>query len=907
MCKRIILRFTATFALIIFFAAAKAQSTSNEGTEFYATFPSHVAANINGVRPLANYSIFITGKEASTGIVTVGTFSQRFNLAQPNTVIEVKVPRADAYIDNAESNRVLSNRAIRVLVDAGKPKVVVYGHIFAGARSAASLILPKDALGQQYFSMNYTSGNTMDGGLNHIVVIASEPDTKIFFKRNGVDLISGGVVLPNAGDVYEYLSTSDLTGVSVSVDPATSACKKFAMFSGTTNSSITAATGCVGNVSSDPLYQQNYPVESWGKAYGYVPFSSKSPAGNNVRTRGNYIRVVAKENNTPVQINGALVATLNTGQYYQTISPTNTPAYVSSTKSIAVAQYSLTQSCAGGGVSDPDMVILNPIEYNIKNITVYSSNKENITENYVNVLIKTSAASSFRVNGALPKGTFIPLPGSSDLSYLQLNLNQYPTQIFNLSAGDGFNAIAYGFGDVESYAYSAGTNLASNQSASAETPDTKEVIEDACSKQPFNIKVTLTSPVLSLSWQFEAGGPVEEQMITASVPVIRNGTTYYDYYFPRTVSYQSAGTKNIKVMAKYPSIGGCALSEQQIDLTLDVYDPPTSKFKTAANLCAGTGIQFTDESLPNGNPITSWLWDFGDGKTSTEQNPLHSYSAPGTYSVKLFVKNSTSCNGVEYAVPITVGSVPTASFTLSKPGCNITNVTIADNSTIPTGTIVKWTWDFGDGTKEERTNNQPFDHKYLIGGNYEVSLTVTNNAGCESTFTQTANVSTPFLEAGKDIIMLRGGSVKFNIEARGTNLQYKWSPSIGLDRDDVKNPVASPTEDTRYTLTITSEEGCIVSDDILVKIVDKPIIPNTFTPNGDGVNDAWVIEYLENYPEVRVDIFNRFGVRVYASIGYIKPWSGTFNGSELPVGTYYYVIDPKLGLPAYSGWVTILR
>ena len=399
-------RIWITLALFFFLSSASAQNTSNEGTEFYAVFPSHVPANINNFRPLANYSIFITGKEASTGIVTVGTFSQRFNLAQPNTVIEIRVPRQDAYIDNDESNRVLSNRAIRVLVDAGKPKVVVYGHIFAGARSAASLILPKDALGQQYFSMNYTSGNTLDGGLNHIVVIASEANTKIFFKQNGVDLIAGGVLLPKAGDVYQYLSAQDLTGVSVSVDPATSACKKFAMFSGTTNSSITTATGCVGNISSDPLYQQNYPVESWGKSYGFVPFSSKSPAGVNVRTRGNYIRVVAKENDTPVQFNGALVATLNAGQYYQTPSPTNTPTYISSTKAIAVAQYALTQACAGGGVgsfSDPDMVILNPIEYNIKNITVYSSNKEAIKENYVNVLIKTSAAASFRVNGAVPR------------------------------------------------------------------------------------------------------------------------------------------------------------------------------------------------------------------------------------------------------------------------------------------------------------------------------------------------------------------------------------------------------------------------------------------------------------------------------------------------------------------------
>jgi gliding motility-associated-like protein len=389
--------------------------------------------------------------------------------------------------------------------------------------------------------------------------------------------------------------------------------------------------------------------------------------------------------------------------------------------------------------------------------------------------------------------------------------------------------------------------------------------------------------------------------------VIRNGTTYYDYYFPRTISYQTPGQKTIKVIAKYPSIGGCALSEQQIDLIFDVYDPPISKFKTSTNFCAVSEIQFTDQSVDNGNAITAWHWDFGDGETSGEQNPKHSYASPGTYIAKLRVENSTSCDVIEFQQTINVNSVPVATFTFSKPGCNNTNVTFTDNSSIPTGNIVKWSWDFGDGTKADRTDNLPFDHKYAIGGNFQVSLTVISNTGCENTLTQTANVTTPFLEVGQDIVMIRGGAVTFNVNATGTNLQYNWSPSIGLDRDDVKNPVASPTEDTRYTLTITSDEGCVLSDDIYVKLVDKPIIRNTFTPNGDGVNDLWEIEYLESYPEVRVDVFNRFGVRVYASVGYTRPWNGTMNGSDLPVGTYYYVIDPKLGIPAYTGWVTILR
>ncbi|MEJ7779082.1 MAG: PKD domain-containing protein [Daejeonella sp.] len=907
MCNRIIFGLSL-FLCLGLLSPVKAQNVSNEGTEFWAVFPSHVPATLqNNFRPLANYSIFITGKQASSGVVTVGTFSQRFNLAQANTVITVQIPRSAAYIDNAESNRVLSNKAIKVQVDPGKPKVVVYGHIFAGARSAASLILPKEALGQQYFSMNYTSGNTTDGGLNHIVLVATEPDTRIFLKRNGADLIAGGVFLPKTGDVYEYLSNLDLTGVSVSVDPETSACKKFAMFSGTTNSSITASSGCFGDVSSDPLYQQNYPVESWGKTYGFIPFSSKSPSGSNVRTQGNYIRVVAKQNSTPVQFNGILVATLNAGQYYQTPRPTNEPTFITSSKSIAVAQYSLTQSCAGGGVSDPDMVILNPVEYNIKNITVYSSDKEDISQNYVNVLIKTSAAASFRINGAVPRGTFTVLRSAPEYSYLQLNLNQYATQIFNLSASDGFNAIAYGFGDVESYAYSAGTNLASSQFAVAVSPDTEEEIVNACTKESFNVKVTLTSPISALSWQFEENGTAEEQLITTSVPVVRNGTTFYDYYFPRTVSYQNSGPKTIRVIAKYPSIGGCALSEQQIDLVFTVFDPPEARFKTSANFCATSEIEFTDESIDQGNPITAWRWDFGDGFTSTEQNPKHSYSSPGLYTVKLKVENSTSCNGVVSQQDITIKAIPIPAFTFSKPGCDNSSIIFTDGSSVPVGRIVKWSWDFGDGNKSEKDSAAPFSYQYTTRGSHEISLTVTSDNGCESTLNQILDINIPFLNAGNDTIMLRGGAISFNVNASGTNLKYKWSPSVGLDRDDIKNPIASPTEDTQYTLTISSEEGCVLSDDIVVRVVDKPVIRNTFTPNGDGVNDVWEIDYLESYPEVRVDIFNRFGVKVHNSIGYLTPWNGMFNGSELPVGTYYYVIDPKSGLPVYTGWVTVLR
>lgn len=909
MLRRLIVYVLILGSVLINFKKAIAQSTSNEGLDFFAVFPTHVAANLNGFRPLANYSIFITGKEASSGVVSVGNWTQRFNLLQANTVIEVQIPRNEAYINNFEAGQVLQNRAIRVQVDPGKPKVVVYGHIFAGARSAASLILPKEALGQQYFSMNYVSGNTLDGGHNFIVLVASEPNTKIFLRRNGQDLVPGGVTLNNVGDTYEFLSLTDLTGTSVFVDSETSACKQFAMFSGTTNSAITVPNGCTGTVSSDPLYQQNYPVDSWGSSYGFIPFSSRTPSGVSARTFGNYLRILAKEDNTIVQYNGTQLAVLNSGQFFQTASPSNTPAYISANKPIAVAQYALTQNCAGGGFGDPDMVILNPIEYNIRNITVYSSRKEDISENFVNILIKTSAASSFRINGRAPNGNFIPLPSSPGMSYLQLNLNQYSTQIFNLSASDGFNAIAYGFGDVESYAYSAGTNLASAQFVRAINKVTLEEISSACTNQDLNFKLTLTAPASSLSWQLDPGAaPVIQTAADLKYTTAdRNGVRYYEYLFPRDLGYSTAGRKLIKVIAQYASAAGCTLEEQQIDYEFDVYDPPVPAFINTINYCENAQISFTDQSVDNGNAISSWLWDFGDGISSTEQNPKHTYAKAGQYDVTLTVQNSTSCNVQFIKKTILIQASPVADFDMSKPGCNNAGIVFTDRSTSALGRIVKKTWDFGDGVVLEQTDSSPVNHQYSAGGIYKVSLTVTNESGCENTLIKDLSISTPFLNAGRDTVILRGGSLNFNILATGTNLKYKWTPSTGLDRDDVKNPIASPQSDIMYTVTITSDEGCELRDEIWVRVLEKPLIPNTFSPNGDGINDVWNIQYLDSYPGVIVNVYNRLGIKVFGSIGYLTPWNAILNGENLPVGTYYYLIEPKLGLPPFKGWVSIIR
>ena len=122
-----------------------------------------------------------------------------------------------------------------------------------------------------------------------------------------------------------------------------------------------------------------------------------------------------------------------------------------------------------------------------------------------------------------------------------------------------------------------------------------------------------------------------------------------------------------------------------------------------------------------------------------------------------------------------------------------------------------------------------------------------------------------------------------------------------------KVPFGSPTFDITYTVTVTSRDGCVGSNSVFVKVIRDFVVPNTFTPNGDGINDKWVIEFLYLYPRHHIEVFNRYGQLVYESLNYSTPWDGTYKGNALPAGTYYYIIELGGKRPAKSGYVTILR
>lgn len=142
--------------------------------------------------------------------------------------------------------------------------------------------------------------------------------------------------------------------------------------------------------------------------------------------------------------------------------------------------------------------------------------------------------------------------------------------------------------------------------------------------------------------------------------------------------------------------------------------------------CGQLSAQFTDEST--GNP-SSWQWDFGNGNTSTLQNPNAAFTKPGDYTVKLTVSNGVSVSTAEQTIH--VYAPPTVSFSLDPAtGCYPLSVQFTDNSTGGSGTITSRTWDFGDGTPFSEDQNPT--HVYDSAGTFVVKLSVTNSAGCTS-------------------------------------------------------------------------------------------------------------------------------------------------------------------------------
>ncbi|MBU3744033.1 MAG: gliding motility-associated C-terminal domain-containing protein [Sediminibacterium sp.] len=180
--------------------------------------------------------------------------------------------------------------------------------------------------------------------------------------------------------------------------------------------------------------------------------------------------------------------------------------------------------------------------------------------------------------------------------------------------------------------------------------------------------------------------------------------------------------------------------------------------------------------------------------------------------------------------------------------------------------------------------------------------------GCRDSATQIIIVhGAPIVNAGADLRVPEGKNITIAAQANGNGIHLQWIPSLYLNNDTLLQPVCTPLKDISYQLIVTDTNSCAAVDTVNIKVLLKPIAPNAFSPNGDGIHDTWQILYLNDYPNCRVEIFTRAGQLIFQSYGYGTPWDGNYKGNPLPIGTYYYVIQPGNGTETVTGSVTLLR
>lgn len=191
-------------------------------------------------------------------------------------------------------------------------------------------------------------------------------------------------------------------------------------------------------------------------------------------------------------------------------------------------------------------------------------------------------------------------------------------------------------------------------------------------------------------------------------------------------------------------------------------------------------------------------------------------------------------------------------------------------------------------------------------GSYPVTYTYTSAEGCSAKMTRNAVVMPPPKVFYPDFVrVFKGESVeiKTSIPAEAT---VRWFPSASLDDATSPRPQATPDRTTTYTLTVTTPEGCTVTGEVIVEVIEL-IVPNGFTPNADGANDTWEISGIDKYPNCTIEVLNRWGMVVFSSKGYQQPWDGTWKNEEVPVGTYYYQIYLREIEYKLTGSLSVIR
>jgi gliding motility-associated-like protein len=337
-----------------------------------------------------------------------------------------------------------------------------------------------------------------------------------------------------------------------------------------------------------------------------------------------------------------------------------------------------------------------------------------------------------------------------------------------------------------------------------------------------------------------------------------------------------------------------AFSNNSIDI--NVIAKPVADFNYTDPECVNTEIQFINSSTFEPGESVGYSWDFGDGSfIVNNENPAHTYTLENDYTITFVVAYTGGLCRDTLQAPITVNPRPLLELV------KIPDAIICEQSPLNLSTSVAFSnylWNTGQTTRQITT---------YMPGDYAVTVTDSNRCVTQEfitvdmlpkpEITATANPEETF--EGSDVQLHASGA-----------LSYLWTPGDLVDNPIDSDPIATVNETTEFFVFGTNAEGCSDTASVVVRVVESNAINvdprKVFTPNGDGIDDTWHIDYIENYPEAEIIIYNANGSVVYESKNYNNTWDAVYEGKDLPETAYFYVIRYYSKNPK-TGSVTVIR
>ena len=407
-----------------------------------------------------------------------------------------------------------------------------------------------------------------------------------------------------------------------------------------------------------------------------------------------------------------------------------------------------------------------------------------------------------------------------------------------------------------------------------------------CTKQ---ITVVLTEPLLLTASATSTSGSCNGNDGTITITAA-GGTPAYQYSVDNGVTYQA--TNNFVVSGgNYPDIRvkdskGCIANAATNVILIDTM---YINLGPDSVICEGQSVRFEPRTNPQTNifkwrtipdPIRVNTLDYDSIKNAT--------ATPSDTTTYILNAKWGVCPAREDTITVLVKRRPIPDAGPTAYVCHDNKVTTLNGSASNLSGTVNYEWTDTTHLETPHTNitvARPDTTEDFI-------LTVTDNYGCNFIEKDTVRVyvqpPVPAF-AGNDTIAIRGTPHQM-LASGGVN--YEWTPSTPLNLSTIANPLATLFNDQRFVVKVTDIGGCIGYDSVYVQIYDGPAyyVPNTFSPNGDGINDVFRaipvgISYTEWFR-----VFNRFGELVFETNKWLKGWDGTYLGKKQSPGVYVWIV-----------------